>query len=84
MNGIDCPECGGGTVVVDTRETNVSIMGSKVISRRRRRDCDICGVRFTTYEISTLTIHRMTRIFNKTVEMNALLSQVIDEAKTEG
>ena len=37
-----CPFCQGSSHVVDTREVAVSI--------RRRRECDACGQRFTTYE----------------------------------
>lgn len=37
-----CPYCQGSSHVVDTREVAVSI--------RRRRECDACGQRFTTYE----------------------------------
>jgi transcriptional repressor NrdR len=37
-----CPYCNGGSHVVDTREVSAAI--------RRRRECDACGERFTTYE----------------------------------
>ena len=37
-----CPFCNGGSHVVDTREVSDAI--------RRRRECDRCAQRFTTYE----------------------------------
>jgi transcriptional repressor NrdR len=37
-----CPFCGSGSHVVDTREVSEAI--------RRRRECDTCAQRFTTYE----------------------------------
>lgn len=40
---MQCPHCGGTEhKVIDTRETGDSI--------RRRRQCDVCSQRFTTYE----------------------------------
>lgn len=40
---MQCPHCGDARhKVIDTRETGDSI--------RRRRQCEICGQRFTTYE----------------------------------
>lgn len=37
-----CPFCAGASHVVDTREVSEAI--------RRRRECDLCRQRFTTYE----------------------------------
>jgi transcriptional repressor NrdR len=37
-----CPYCAGSSRVVDTREVAEAI--------RRRRECDLCSQRFTTYE----------------------------------
>ncbi|MDY7083249.1 MAG: transcriptional regulator NrdR, partial [Halobacteria archaeon] len=42
---MDCPNCGyDNCKVVDSRTTE------KGTAVRRRRECDDCGVRFTTYE----------------------------------
>jgi transcriptional regulator NrdR family protein len=42
-DGIACPGCGAtGSSVVDSRDD--------AGRRRRRRECDGCGFRFTTYE----------------------------------
>jgi transcriptional regulator NrdR family protein len=41
-----CPKCGGYTHVLDSRLTS---KGRTI----RRRQCDACGERYTTYEITT-------------------------------
>ncbi|MFW5895422.1 MAG: hypothetical protein ACOCT9_01630 [archaeon] len=41
-----CEKCGGKAKVIATRETNNAI--------RRRRECQECGLRFTTFEISRI------------------------------
>ena len=40
-----CPDCGEGTLVYDTRVTEVAPM------LWRRRKCKVCGFRFSTIEI---------------------------------
>ena len=40
-----CPNCGGHLRVIETREIKQSV--------RRRRRCEECGVRVTTYETIT-------------------------------
>ena len=37
-----CPKCGKSTIVTDSRERNNGIY--------RRRKCNLCGYRFSTYE----------------------------------
>lgn len=45
MSVMKCPHCGdSGSRVVETRENNEESV------TRRRRECDSCGERFTTYE----------------------------------
>lgn len=39
---MNCPECGAETSVIDSRPSGDQI--------RRRRQCDRCAKRFTTYE----------------------------------
>lgn len=39
---MECPYCGGKSQVIDTRTSGEGI--------RRRRECRVCGQRFTTYE----------------------------------
>lgn len=38
-----CSECGARTTVLDSRKSGKTV--------RRRRSCDVCGHRHTTYEI---------------------------------
>lgn len=42
---MNCPKCGGKTSVIDSRP---SAEGSVI---RRRRSCDACQDRFTTFEV---------------------------------
>lgn len=41
---MNCPKCGCDTFVIDTRSRGQAV--------KRRRRCQGCGHRFTTYEIS--------------------------------
>lgn len=51
-----CPFCGAGdTKVIDSRLTNE---GEAI---RRRRECQICSERFTTYEAAELTLPRLIK-----------------------
>lgn len=46
-----CPNCGGKTKVIDSSR-NVGYMN-------RRRECDLCGFRFSTHEISNDELKRL-------------------------
>ncbi len=51
-----CPFCGAGdTKVMDSRLANV---GDAI---RRRRECQVCRERFTTYETAELTLPRLIK-----------------------
>lgn len=41
-----CPNCGAKTGVISTRRSRRAI--------RRRRECKVCGHRFTTYEVQAV------------------------------
>ena len=41
---MECPKCGCDTFVIETRNKGRAV--------RRRRKCQRCGFRFTTFEIS--------------------------------
>lgn len=42
---MNCPECGSPiTCIVNSRHKNGTI--------RRRRECEVCGNRFSTYEVN--------------------------------
>lgn len=45
---MNCPKCGSGTKVIETRTADENQI-------RRRRECLLCGSRFTTYEITQVT-----------------------------
>ena len=48
---IKCPYCGGEeSTVVDSRRTGHETYQEGYV--RRRRECDICGKRYSTYEIT--------------------------------
>lgn len=51
-----CPHCNlkNTSVVIDARMT-VNLSGER---KRRRRECRLCGGRFTTYEFVDLNPHR--------------------------
>lgn len=55
--GLGCPKCQrGSSSVVDSRD---SLSGK---SRRRRHQCNHCGERFTTYEITATEYEKMKAI----------------------
>lgn len=55
-----CPFCDADdTKVIDSR---LAAEGSKV---RRRRECGVCGARFTTYEIAELTLPHVIKQDNR-------------------
>jgi len=51
----NCSECGGHTVVIDSRKTPKGL--------RRRRQCDGCGVKFNTFEVSEKDLGRVNKFF---------------------
>lgn len=48
MNHFRCPNCGGESSVVDTRERTIA----KETMLKRYRRCDACGKRWATVEIT--------------------------------
>jgi transcriptional regulator NrdR family protein len=71
--GIPCTECDGPTTVTDTRPTTID--DNLGASTRRRRSCDRCGHRFTTYETlgskTTEAFEEMVRITAEITLANA-------------
>lgn len=51
-----CPVCGEDTKIVDSRTSRA---GESI---RRRRECLVCGHRFTTREVDAETLERLERI----------------------
>lgn len=81
------PDCGGITRVLDSRESGASV--------RRRRECDSCGVRFTTYEviaeqapvrqrIAIATAQRLVDEARAALEVAVGAEYVSDEAREGG
>lgn len=61
--GLACTECGGHTAVRDSRPTTLKPVQSDAPDRpaiRRRRCCDICGHRFTTFELDVENLEALT------------------------
>lgn len=62
-----CPHCDGETRVVDSRPTQDNV--------RRRRQCLICGERFTTVEVDIDMFERMQGI-----EASRKIKEAVDQA----
>lgn len=68
-----CPECGGETLVYDSRRSLDSI--------RRRRKCMICEGRFTTVEIDVDLYRKLIDASEKPVkQLREDLRKIADEA----
>lgn len=53
VDGVQCPQCNGESCVIDSRDGEDA--------RRRRRKCNKCSHRYTTYEIHAKNYERMRR-----------------------
>ena len=73
-----CPYCGKeNTRVIDSRPTDDS-------SIRRRRQCDECGKRFTTYEkIETLPLIVVKKDNNKRPVSMAQVNEMVDDIESQ-
>ena len=58
---MNCPKCGSGTKVIETRAADENQI-------RRRRQCLFCGSRFTTYEITQVTLARYENMERAQIE----------------
>ena len=58
-NVTNCPLCGGSSGVLESRDKGL-IAGMH--ARRRRRNCNVCGEKFTTYELSKTSFLSMYSI----------------------
>lgn len=54
VDSVQCPKCNGESKVVDSRDEE--------LARRRRRQCNICKHRYTTYEIHADEYNRIRRL----------------------
>ncbi len=54
-----CPSCNAKEIgVIDTRRIKYSRY-LPLAGIRRRRKCKVCGFRFSTYELTEITLHRL-------------------------
>lgn len=53
-----CPQCGEEIRVIDSRASHMN-KGNDGILLRRRRSCNNCHVRFTTYEVTEAVIRAL-------------------------
>ena len=65
-----CPECGNGSNIIDTRETNVTV--------KRRRECRICKHRWTTHEAPDHSAVVMTRAIDQLERMQKQVAVALD------
>lgn len=54
IDSVQCPKCNGESHVIDSRDEESA--------RRRRRKCDSCGHRYTTYEIHAEEYNRIRKL----------------------
>ena len=70
---MNCPKCGSGTYVVDSRTKEFSVY--------RRRECRVCGNRFTTAETDS---ERFKQLLEKTlVDLKGKLDEAMDNVKEQ-
>lgn len=70
-----CPKCGhNSTGVIDTRGSKI-YPGERI---RRRRMCNSCGYRFTTFEISADDYNSYMEMKNKSEEIAVNLKYISD------
>jgi transcriptional repressor NrdR len=70
--GIRCPHCGRAEHgVKDKRSTRPN-------AERRRRQCDHCGQRFTTFELNAETVAELRAAGQQLAELRQILGQSAD------
>ena len=69
-NGLSCPYChqANSSHVTDSRD---SVSGKH---RRRRHECDNCGKRFSTYEITAIEYEKVKAIRVDPVQLDAAIA----------
>jgi transcriptional regulator NrdR family protein len=71
IDGVQCPRCNGESSVIDSRDGETS--------RRRRRKCNSCEHRYTTYEVHADDYERLQTFKLDTTQFDlviSLLSQI--------
>lgn len=54
VDSVQCPKCNGESKVIDSRDEETA--------RRRRRQCDNCNHRYSTYEIHADEYNRIRKL----------------------
>jgi ribosomal protein S27AE len=68
-----CPKCKGHGTVIDSRHNAENV--------RRRRQCDKCGYRYTTYEITEEAATIMANVQRRLIDLIAMGEDLIDLSK---
>ena len=75
--GLGCPRCHrGSSSVIDSRD---SVSGK---CRRRRHECDHCGERFTTYEITAAEYEKIKSIRIDVAQLTTTIA-ILRELKSQ-
>ena len=74
-----CPECLNidCSKVIDSRNS----IPNNLIFKRRRRECKLCGYRFTTYEILAENAELVKSVMKRTERMLSALNDLKEDAK---
>ena len=76
MNSLCCPKCGGDVRVMDTRcPKNTNTI-------RRRRICDRCGYRYSTFEIDADTYNTLLGIAKNIGKIRIDVQYLLDKLNT--
>ena len=66
VDGVQCPKCNGESCVIDSRDGETA--------RRRRRKCNSCLHRYTTYEIHSAEYERLQALNLNTRQFDLVIA----------
>lgn len=66
VDSVQCPKCNGESKVIDSRDEESA--------RRRRRQCNGCGNRYTTYEIHADEYNRIRQLKVSVAEIEPVIN----------
>lgn len=77
MKALSCPKCGGPVYVLETRylKTTTAI--------RRSRKCDMCGYKYTTYELSAEKYEKYIESIRKLDKIELLVDALREVMKDD-
>lgn len=79
INHMHCPLCGEKSLgaTADSRPIHLEEFGIAAHAVRRRRDCDSCGGRSTTFELTEEALHAIAhRVTGTNLQIAALAKQI--------